>query len=665
MFRETIVPVRGELDVPALSASPTSAEITAAREQRKKERKLRRQAERAATQQGATATATTATAAADVAPVVPAALEVVEELAELSVPTGPTFAALGLSPASIGTLAALGYASPTPIQAATIPLLLAGRDVIGQAQTGTGKTAAFGLPMLERLDLTVRPVQALVLAPTRELALQVAEALGRYATGLGEVRVVTVYGGQPYPVQLRELQRGAHVVVGTPGRIIDHVRRGTLDLGTVRYLVLDEADEMLRMGFIDDVEWILAQTPASGRQTALFSATIAREIRAIANRHMSDPTCVDIEQPTRTVDSTDQCFILTDERNKVSVLKRLLELESEGATLVFARTRQGCAELAEALQERGIPADAIHGDMSQSERESVLQRLRRGLSTVLIATDVAARGLDVATINRVINFDMPDQPESYLHRIGRTGRAGRVGAAVLLVTPRDRRLLPEIERFTRQPLRRMTVPTRDEIIGTRKDHLKSNLRAILAAADLGAYAEVVEELAAEGDYSVPDIAAAAACLARRDLVEVTHCAVETSAPVPPAGDRLVRLMIDCGQRNGVRPADVVGAIANDAGVPGKLIGAIEIDWRHTFVTVPNELARKLLDAAVMVRVRTRPVTFRLAPARTPQAAASGWQPDYKGRPAHGEKRLHDRSTFTSRGQRRGASTGFKKAGPRS
>ena len=370
-----------------------------------------------------------------------------------------SFDRFGLSESLLRAIADVGYEAPSPIQQRTIPLLLEGRDVVGQAQTGTGKTAAFALPILERLEPASAAVQALVLTPTRELAIQVAEAFHTYAKHMGGVRVLPVYGGQPIGQQLRRLQSGAQVVVGTPGRVMDHLRRETLDLAGLKTVVLDEADEMLRMGFIEDVEWILEHTP-SGRQTALFSATMPREVRRIAERHLKDPAGVEIEHKTLTVPTVEQRYINVSEGQKPDALTRLLEAEAKPgeAALIFAKTKVGAAELNEKLQARGYASEAMHGDMSQSQREAVIRRIRGGQVELVVATDVAARGLDVERISLVINYDMPNDVESYVHRIGRTGRAGRAGRAVLFVTPRRQRMKREVEGYTGQRIEPIRVP---------------------------------------------------------------------------------------------------------------------------------------------------------------------------------------------------------------
>jgi ATP-dependent RNA helicase DeaD len=421
------------------------------------------------------------------------------------------FATLGLCPGLVQTVTALGYTQPTPIQARAIPELLAGRDVLGQAQTGTGKTAAFALPMLQLLDMQEAGVQGLVLAPTRELAIQVAEAIYRYGHNLGG-RVLPIYGGQSYARQQQRLAKGVPIVVGTPGRTLDLLRQGALDLGTVRYLVLDEADAMLQMGFIEDVEALLNATPPT-RQTALFSATLPPAIRHLAVRYMRDPLTVAIDE-TRTVPQTTQRYYLLQESSKVAALTLLLEAEEIKSALIFTRTRVGAAELADVLVARGYPAEALHGDLSQAARETVLGRFRTGRVTLLVSTDVGARGLDIAEVSHVINFDMPFDVTDYVHRIGRTGRAGRPGMALTLVTPSERHRLRAIEMFTRQPLARATLPSPAAAEAQRDARFKRRLDAILAESNLNRELMLVKELAAGTDTDVARIAAAAIRLAR-------------------------------------------------------------------------------------------------------------------------------------------------------
>ena len=421
------------------------------------------------------------------------------------------FATLGLCPGLVQTVTVLGYTQPTPIQARAIPELLAGRDVLGQAQTGTGKTAAFALPMLQLLELQGTGVQGLVLTPTRELATQVADAIYRYGHALGG-RVLPIYGGQAYARQQQRLARGVPIVVGTPGRTLDLLRQGALDLGTVRYLVLDEADAMLQMGFIEDVEALLSATPPT-RQTALFSATLPAAIRHLAARYMRDPLTVAIDE-ARTVPQTTQRYYLLQEGSKVAALALLLEAEEIKSALIFTRTRVGAAELAETLVARGYPAEALHGDLSQVARETVLGRFRTGRVTLLVSTDVGARGLDIAEVSHVINFDMPFDVTDYVHRIGRTGRAGRPGMALTLVTPSERHRLRAIEKFTGQPLVHATLPSPAAVEAQRDARFKRRLDTLLAESNLHRELMLVKELAAGSDADVARIAAAAIQLAR-------------------------------------------------------------------------------------------------------------------------------------------------------
>ncbi|HZY45307.1 MAG TPA: DEAD/DEAH box helicase, partial [Anaerolineae bacterium] len=466
-----------------------------------------------------------------------------------------TFAQLGLSAGLIQTLDELGYEAPTPIQLKTIPLMLAGRSLIGQAQTGTGKTAAFALPILDRLDLKHNTVQALILAPTRELAIQVAEAIQTYSKHLGRVRILPIYGGDSMSKQISRLKAGLHIVVGTPGRIMDHLRRGTLDLAAVKTVVIDEADEMLRMGFIENVEWILGQTPAD-RQTALFSATMPREVRRIADRHLYNPVAIEIKHKTMTVPTVEQTYVHVLEKQKVDALTHLLEAEAvQGeAILIFVRTKVGAADLVDKLQARGYAAEAMHGDMNQSQRETVIRRMRDGQVEIVAATDVAARGLDIEHIGRVINFDIPNDPESYVHRIGRTARAGRAGKAILFVTPRETRMLREIERFTGQRLTAMKVPSRADVAARRTTLFKARLLKTLQEEELEVYLELVEEIAEESGRDLAEIAAAAVRLARGDKPLDLPAASEPEptfdALAASTTGAVVRLYLEAGRSSG-------------------------------------------------------------------------------------------------------------------
>ena len=535
------------------------------------------------------------------------------------------FDELGLRPELLRAVAELGYDEPTPIQMRAIPALLDGRDIMGQAQTGTGKTAAFALPMLQGLDLSFKGVQGLVLVPTRELANQVAEAIFQYGKHLN-VKVLPVYGGQAYARQLGRLERGVHIVVGTPGRMIDLIEKRALKLGSVRYLVLDEADEMLDMGFAEDVDRILSETP-DARQTALFSATMSSVIRGLAQRHMRDAEEISIERKTMTVPQTEQRYYLLNEGSKLAALSRLLEIEEMHSTLVFTRTKIGAATLAEQLLTRGYAAEALHGDLTQDMRETVLRRFRAGQLQLLIATDVVARGVDIQDVSHVINYDIPYDSEDYVHRIGRTGRAGRSGIAITLITPRDQRRLKYIESFIKQSIPRATLPGKDTVIQKRNERFMGQLEVVLQQDDLGRERALVQEMADSG-ADIHEIAAAAIRLARageaqRPVEDVREYQEreeysrgksrewdKNRRPSPNGngngdGKRprrgnderepgMVRILLDVGKAHGVRPGDVVGAIAGEAGIPGRSIGAIDIRTNQTFVDVKEDHAEKVL-----------------------------------------------------------------------
>jgi ATP-dependent RNA helicase DeaD len=552
-----------------------------------------------------------------------------------------TFADLGLSEPLIAALTVLGYEAPTPIQERTIPVLLEGRDLIGQAQTGTGKTAAFSLPLLQRIDPTKLETQALILTPTRELAVQVAEAIHSYAQKMPGVSVLPVYGGAPIVNQLKRLERGVHVVVGTPGRLIDHLDRGSLRLGALRMLVLDEADEMLKMGFIEDIERILSSAPKP-RQTALFSATMAGEVQRIAKRYLEDAERVEIEHHTVSALAIEQRFLNVSESQKLDALTQILELQPAEAVLIFRRTKTGAAELAEKLESRGFAAVAMHGDMTQQLRESVIRRLKAGQVEIVVATDVAARGLDVEQISHVINYDIPYDVEAYVHRIGRTGRAGRSGLATLFITPRERRMMREIEKFTGAAIKPMKMPTNADVAAHRVSLFKESVRKTLAAGDLDLYVELVEQLVDEGQHDIAEIAAATAKLATstRTLVPEPE---PVRAPEPareasskPAGprreERTVRLQMSVGKRDGVRPADVVGSIANEAGIPGREIGPIEIRDDVTYVGVPERVVDLVLEKVGRSRFRGKAVNLRRAGAAEPERGGRTYEKKFDRKP---------------------------------
>ncbi len=545
-----------------------------------------------------------------------------------------TFETLGLRPELVRTVAELGYEQPTPIQAGAIPVLMSGRDVLGQAQTGTGKTAAFTLPMLESLDPVKTGVQSLILAPTRELAIQVAEAVYRYGHQLG-VRVLPIYGGQSITRQMKRLQQDTQVVVGTPGRMLDLIRRNVLDLSHVSYLVLDEADEMLKMGFIEDVEAILSATPTT-RQTALFSATLSTEIRRLAQRYMNDPVPVLIAGESMTVPQMEQRYYLVDERAKFAALTRLLEVENLNSTLIFTRTRAGAAELAENLVARGYPAEAIHGDLSQDARETVMRRFRKGHLNVLVATDMVARGVDIDDVSHVINYDIPFDPEDYVHRIGRTGRAGRSGIAITLLTPGQTRRLKSIEGFTKQSINRGTLPTVEAVYARRESRFQANLDGILDE-NLEDEVRFVQQLI-EAGYDPVEMAAASIHMARmveqqRPVEEIADVREKRSSDRAPRmsdrngrGERgqsggrrkpdfepgMVRLLLNLGREHGIRPGDVVGAIASEARIPGNAIGAIDIGKHETFVDVKEKHVENVLRSMKQGKLRGKMMTLTRA-----------------------------------------------------
>ena len=528
--------------------------------------------------------------------------------------TDSPFSALGLNDTLVATLTSLGYEVPTPIQERTIPALLGGRDLIGQAQTGTGKTAAFALPILQHIDTSSHETQALILAPTRELAVQVSEALHTYAHGTPGVTVMPVYGGAPIVPQLKRLERGVQIVVGTPGRLIDVLGRGSLRLESIRMVVLDEADEMLKMGFIDDVETILSGVPKP-RQIALFSATMPAEVLRIAQRHLVNPEKVEIERKTVTAPDIEQRYINVTEGEKLEALTHILEIEESEAVLIFRRTKTGAAELAERLEGRGFAAVAMHGDMKQAERESVIRRLRAGQAEIVVATDVAARGLDVEQIAHVINYDIPYDVEAYVHRVGRTGRAGRAGLATLFVTPREKRMMREIESFTGRTIKPMKKPTRGDVAARRLEQTKEKIRKTIAEGELDAYVALVEQLVEEGQHSAVDIAAAAVRLASPARPVAAEAKVPEAAPREEKARteqrETVRLRMDLGKRDGIRPADVVGSIANEAGLTGREIGPIEIRDTVTYVGVPADAAEHVIKSVSRARFRGRAVNLRI------------------------------------------------------
>lgn len=557
-----------------------------------------------------------------------------------------SFAGLGLDERLLASVRDLGYETPTPIQAATIPPLLAGRHVVGLAQTGTGKTAAFALPILARIDPTQKAPQALVLCPTRELALQVCEAFERYAAHLPGLHVLPVYGGQGYAVQLNALRRGVHIIVGTPGRIMDHLEKGTLDLGRLRYLVLDEADEMLNMGFAEDVETILAGTPED-KQTALFSATMPPPIRRIAARYLTDAAEITIAGATATVATTAQRYLLVSATRKLDALTRILEVERFEAMLIFARTKQETEELAERLRARGFAATALNGDVAQAQRERTIAQLRAGVLDIVVATDVAARGLDVERISHVVNYDIPTDTESYVHRIGRTGRAGRAGDAISFVTPRERYLLQAIEKATRQRLTPMDLPTIDDVNTTRLSKFDDAITAALESESVAFYRDVVTHYVREYDVPEVDVAAALAVVLQGDTPlllepEVERGPADTGSRTPARpGGGFARYRLAVGRRHRVQPRQIVGALANEGGLTRTEIGHIDIRVDHSLVDLPAELPAQVWEALRGTRISGKLIELSRDDIRGDERPAGRAKGGHRaGRPSHAAR--HDR-----------------------
>jgi ATP-dependent RNA helicase DeaD len=549
-----------------------------------------------------------------------------------------SFRQLNLPEPLLAALDVVGYESPTPIQAQTIPLLMEGSDLLGHAPTGTGKTAAFALPLLSRINLNQKAVQVMVLAPTRELAIQVAEAFQKYASHMKGFHVLPIYGGQEYGGQIRQLKRGVHVVVGTPGRVMDHMRKGTLKLGGLQALVLDEADEMLRMGFIEDVNWILEQTPAK-RQMALFSATMPDEIQRIAKHHLNDPKVIAIKTRTATAATIRQRYWPVSHHHKLDVLTRILEVEPFDAVLMFVRTKVATVELAERLEARGHSAAALNGDMPQAQREQMIARLKNGKLDILVATDVAARGLDVDRISHVVNYDIPHDTEAYIHRIGRTGRAGRVGDAILFVTPRERRMLGAIERATRQKIDMLELPTTEVVNNKRIADFKQSISDTLANEELEFMQGLLEQYRMEHDTPSLEIAAALAKMFLGDKPLLLDPAKDRmlqqrpdsgprrrNAERPPrekgerpqnrkdrkGGAAMDTYRVDVGRQHRVKPGNIVGAIANEAGLDSQYIGSIRIQDHYSLVDLPKDMPEDVLLDLKKARVLGQKLNISLA-----------------------------------------------------
>lgn len=561
------------------------------------------------------------------------------------------FDTFGLSPAVLQAIQDQGYETPTPIQAACIPELLADHDLLGQAQTGTGKTAAFALPLLSNIALDSRDPQLLVITPTRELALQVAEACQSYAKHLTGFHVLPVYGGQGMSLQLRQLQRGAQVIVGTPGRVIDHLKRGTLKLGSLKSLVLDEADEMLKMGFIEEIEWIFEQAPEQ-RQVALFSATMPDSIRKVAKKYLRNPVEIRIKSKSEAVTAIDQVHYVVSRDLKMDAMTRILEVEEFDGMIVFVRTKLATVEVADKLEAHGFAAEALNGDMNQAMRERTIDRLKRGKLDIVVATDVAARGLDVERISHVVNYDIPNDPESYVHRIGRTGRAGRKGKALLFVQPRENRLLKAIERSIRQQIPAMELPSANDLSEHRIDRFTSLIRETLTRQDLDYYYGLIQRMTREQEMSELDIAAALTYLGQKERPFIVKDVVDSAARrskgrgrKEPAtyqsegaadkgrrkpkvkGERrasksdvpMETYRLQVGSRHGVTPREVVGALANEAGLDGAYIGQIRIEEEHTLVDLPEGMPGDVYKHLQRVYVCNQPLRLKPLKARQPAA----------------------------------------------
>jgi len=541
-------------------------------------------------------------------------------------PVTSSFHQLGLNPAILTALDEVGYERPSPIQAQTIPLLIEGKDVLGQAQTGTGKTAAFALPLLSQLELKQKDPQVLVLAPTRELAIQVAEAFQKYASHMKGFHVLPIYGGQEYGGQIRALKRGVHVVVGTPGRVMDHMRRGTLKLENLSSLVLDEADEMLRMGFIDDVEWILEQTPEQ-RQIALFSATMPTQIRRIATKYLNEPEQITIKVKTATAETIRQRFWPVSGMHKLDALTRILEAEPFDAMIVFVRTKTATVELAEKLEARGFASAPLNGDIPQNQRERTVEALKKSKLDIIVATDVAARGLDVERISHVVNYDIPYDTEAYIHRIGRTGRAGREGDAILFVAPREKRLLHAIEKATKKKIDIMELPSTEFINDKRIAKFKQSITDTLATEELGMFYQLIEQYQQEHNVPALEVAAALAQMHQGDEPFLLQNKPQrrkgkeqlekdwdkqekprkgkpsrrererdrTPRKASPMEEGMERFRLEVGHDHNVKPGNIVGAIANEAGIDSQYIGRIDIRDDHSTIDLPEGMPKDVFN----------------------------------------------------------------------
>lgn len=589
-----------------------------------------------------------------------------------------SFDNLNLSKNVLKAIKDLGFESPTPIQIKSIPVILSGKDMIGQAQTGTGKTAAFALPILSNIKGKPKHIVSLVLEPTRELAIQVAESFQNFAKYINDFRVTPIYGGASYENQIRSLKHGAHVVVATPGRLIDLIEKGKLDLSEVRYMVIDEADEMLRMGFIDDVDWILSHTPED-RQTSLFSATMPDAIARIAHNHLVEPEEVKIESKTTTATTVRQRYWVVSGVHKIDAMTRMLEVEPYDAVLVFVRTKTDAEDVANKLLSRGLACAALHGDIPQRQREKIIDRLKKGSLDIIIATDVAARGLDVDRITHVFNYDIPYDAESYVHRIGRTGRAGRTGEAILFVSPRERRALRAIERVTRQKIEAMRMPTIEDVNKRRLENFRNQILETIETGGLGMYLEVVSDILTDDSIEPEILAAALAKMAQRDgdlLLEEkeedhtfrsfdddenrqrrSERRGSPSAKAEPLREfpdmKMVRYRLAVGRRDGAKPGQIVGAIANEASMDSKYIGAISIYDTFSTVDLPEGMPKATHDILAKARVCGRMLDIREYTAEPPRRRSNredgqhDFDRDNNRRTSNGESKRRGRPSLGS------------------
>ena len=577
-----------------------------------------------------------------------------------------TFDSLGLSKEVLKAVHDLGFESPTPIQERSIPVVLDGSDMIGQAQTGTGKTAAFALPILSKIDCKKSFIQALILEPTRELAIQSAEACQSFSKYLKDFHVAPIYGGASYENQIRSLRHGAQVVVATPGRLMDLMERGKVDLSELKYMVIDEADEMLRMGFIDDVDWILSNTPDS-RQTVLFSATMPPVIARIAKNHLTDPVDVRIESKTTTATTVHQRYWIASGAHKVDAMTRILEVEEYDAVIVFVRTKTDAEEVSNRLMARGLACAALHGDIPQRQREKIIERLKAGHLDIIIATDVAARGLDVDRITHVFNYDIPYDAESYVHRIGRTGRAGRTGEAILFVAPRERRAMRLIERVTGQKIEPMQMPSVADVNKARLENFKNQILTTIEEGNLEMYEEVISDILSDDSIEVETLCAALAKMVQKDGTLL----LDDSKPEPrmrtfddeghersergPRGDRkplpsaeaaplrefpdmsMVRFRVAVGRKDGVKPGQIVGAIANEGNIESKYIGEISIFDTFTTVDLPEGMPRETMHILSQARVCGRALDLRVYTAEPPRSGGGRDRSERRDRPFRSDR----------------------------